>query len=95
MTLRRTDKPRPKWPFGLDRNRPHGIRRKRIIEALKARDWMGLGVVCCWCRQPLKTGEITLEHVKPIAKGGNNEKENLRMACFPCNLARGASGGAK
>lgn len=30
-----------------------------------------------------------IDHIKPISKGGTNEKTNLQLTCEPCNLAKG------
>lgn len=32
---------------------------------------------------------MTRDHIIPRSRGGNNDVENLRMACSPCNSARG------
>lgn len=31
----------------------------------------------------------TVEHLTPVADGGDNEPGNLTLACLPCNLRRG------
>lgn len=36
-----------------------------------------------------KSMEIQVEHVLPLAAGGNNDTDNLRLACGWCNLAKG------
>lgn len=32
---------------------------------------------------------LTLDHVIPLAHGGSNRNENLRVCCFSCNRAKG------
>ena len=32
---------------------------------------------------------LTIEHLVPLSKGGNNTKENKRNCCNACNKARG------
>ena len=46
---------------------------------------------CCGiCHQPgLSDDEV--DHIKPVADGGGNERENLRRAHAECNRARGAA----
>lgn len=34
----------------------------------------------------------TIDHLKPIAEGGTNDRENLVLACQPCNYKRSIPG---
>ena len=34
----------------------------------------------------------TLDHVKPLSRGGTNDPENLRCACLDCNARKHAKG---
>lgn len=34
---------------------------------------------------------MTVEHLKPLVKGGTNDLCNLALACYGCNNRRGAS----
>lgn len=49
------------------------------------------GSYCWWCGQCLPENQLTLDHLRPISRGGSNSLENLRLACFPCNKTRGNS----
>lgn len=43
----------------------------------------------CWiCRKPIASGQLHVDHVKPISRGGPHMLANLRPACAPCNLAK-------
>ena len=33
--------------------------------------------------------QLTVDHIKPVARGGGNELENLRTLCRPCNSSKG------
>ncbi len=33
---------------------------------------------------------MTVDHLTPTSRGGSNGRTNLRPACRPCNLAKGA-----
>lgn len=62
----------------------HLVLRSEIIE----RD----GRVCYICkREGLADEEIHLDHVIPLARGGEHTENNLRVACATCNQVKGAS----
>lgn len=45
----------------------------------------------CWiCREPVLRADATLDHVIPIARGGADGPENVRLAHMLCNSHRGA-----
>lgn len=49
------------------------------------------GFACFYCRRDLKEakpGEITLDHLIPRSKGGDNAAGNLITACRRCNSSR-------
>lgn len=38
----------------------------------------------------MKNGvNITLEHLKPLSKGGGNDLDNLGLSCLSCNAMKG------
>lgn len=43
---------------------------------------------CWWCPAPA----TTIDHVVPLARGGDNDRSNLVPACARCNERRGARG---
>lgn len=43
------------------------------------------GLVCYLCGKVPGPGEVTLDHVVPLARGGSHTPDNVRVACFPCN----------
>jgi len=45
---------------------------------------------CYLCLSPLKSKEVTLDHVIPLARGGVHAETNLRVACRPCNSRKWA-----
>lgn len=47
------------------------------------------GPYCHWCGTELEEWELTIEHLKPLSKGGSNNIKNLRLACHQCNWSRG------
>ena len=44
---------------------------------------------CYWCSTRLKPG-YHLDHIWPLAKGGSHKRNNLAIACPPCNRRKGA-----
>lgn len=40
---------------------------------------------CLFCGT---TERLTIDHIKPVSKGGGNEIENLQCLCFTCNLKK-------
>lgn len=44
------------------------------------------GNKCAYCRV---TPAETIDHVKPLSKGGTNDATNLVPACFSCNSKKG------
>ena len=64
---------------------PQQKRWKRV--QLVCRD----GSFCCYCGCFLLPSERTIEHYVPKSKGGSNSLSNLKLACKPCNQARGNS----
>ncbi|MDA8169715.1 MAG: HNH endonuclease [Nitrospiraceae bacterium] len=41
--------------------------------------------VCHFCGRQFKPGELTMEHVVPLARGGKSTKANLVPCCKECN----------
>lgn len=52
---------------------------------------------CAYCGKPMTNGVVggdvgrraTIDHVKPISKGGSNRRANLVGACQTCNVSKG------
>lgn len=70
------------------RARKHGskwVRREKRL-AIYLRD----GCACVWCGAAVEDGaRLTLDHIRPVALGGDNEASNLVTACHRCNSSRG------
>lgn len=56
--------------------------KRRLKRLLIERD----GRKCALCGQ---TREITIDHIEPIIRGGNNDLDNLQLLCMPCNTKKG------
>lgn len=46
--------------------------------------------VCQYCGKPLKSQEITLDHILPRSRGGESNWENLATCCPRCNVKKGS-----
>lgn len=46
--------------------------------------------ICFYCGVHLTEEQASLEHLLSTTHGGNNDKNNLTIACKPCNLEAGA-----
>lgn len=44
---------------------------------------------CQYCRQKFDEKHLTLDHVLPVSKGGDNSWMNLVTCCFRCNNKKG------
>jgi hypothetical protein len=43
---------------------------------------------CRLCRKP--GGELEVDHITPVSRGGGNTMDNLQTLCKPCNRGKGA-----
>ena len=41
--------------------------------------------ICCYCRQNVGSGQLTMDHILPLIRGGQSIKSNLVPACKQCN----------
>jgi 5-methylcytosine-specific restriction endonuclease McrA len=44
---------------------------------------------CQYCRRRFSRSQLTLDHVIPQSRGGDESWENLVVACLPCNVKKG------
>ena len=48
------------------------------------------GLACAYCGATIEDGiKLTLDHLKPHSKGGDNKESNLVTCCSKCNSSRG------
>ena len=41
--------------------------------------------LCAYCGQKIPAGELTMDHIIPLSRGGVTEKFNIVLACKECN----------
>jgi len=44
---------------------------------------------CVYCAGTFTDSQLTLDHVQPVVKGGDNSSGNLVTACAHCNTRKG------
>lgn len=44
---------------------------------------------CCYCKVVFLYDQLTVEHIKPLCLGGDNDESNIALACAPCNHIHG------
>lgn len=66
-------------------------KRPKISKAKRKRVFKKCNNQCVYCKKELVMGDFDacIDHVIPLAKGGNNEDENLVVACRKCNSSKG------
>ena len=66
------------------------IPRRRISPQLRRLLAIEAGNVCSYCRSPAVVGvPMAVDHIIPLASGGDNEPSNLCLACYRCNEFKG------
>ena len=63
--------------------------RREVKRALKRATMRDCCRRCVYCGAPLALDIATLDHVFPLAKGGDQSPGNLVVACAPCNRLKG------
>lgn len=61
---------------------------KRKARDLRASAWWRKKTaagICHYCRRQCKPGELTMDHIIPLSRGGTSERFNIVPACKECN----------
>ena len=75
-------------PFAYDLSEADIKRERRKARELRASQWWKRRLdkgVCHYCGRPVPPGELTMDHVVPIARGGKSTKGNVVTSCKACN----------
>src|SRR5271166_2336915 len=65
-------------------------KQKKINSRLKKKLFGHLAFApCYWCHVVFLYEQLTIEHIVPLCLGGTNERDNITLACAPCNHQRG------
>lgn len=62
-------------------------RRETVYRMMQKKS--GGKVMCFVCGKSVSKEDATLEHIKPVSKGGTDEMSNLSISHMQCNSKRG------
>lgn len=66
------------------------VRRRREASSMKRlRIYMRDKFRCQYCGEKKPAGELTLDHILPRSRGGDNSPVNIVTACLACNNRKG------
>lgn len=64
--------------------------RRGLTDRVELSEWIalieGFNFRCACCGQ---TGKLTMDHIRPLARGGRHRIVNLQPLCWPCHKAKG------
>ncbi len=66
----------------------HVARERAKAKELRKSDWWRQQLakgVCHYCGKTFPTGELTMDHILPVARGGRSSKGNCVPCCKACN----------
>lgn len=72
----------------------HVRRERAAARALRQSAWWKAVVargVCHYCGRKVPPGELTMDHVVPVSRGGFSAKGNVVPCCRECNASKGAA----
>lgn len=75
-------------PFAFHSTDEDLRREKQKARDLRASQWWKRQCakgVCHYCGRPTPAGELTMDHVVPLARGGRSTRGNVVPCCKTCN----------
>ena len=72
----------------MTRKRPRKPKNSRQTKQLADQVAERWGQVCWLCHKPI-VGQVSPDHVVPVAFGGSDDLDNLRPSHLRCNIRRG------
>lgn len=75
-------------PYAYDLDDAQIRRERQKARELRASQWWKRRLakgVCHYCGQRTLPGELTMDHIVPIARGGRSSRGNVVTACKNCN----------
>lgn len=72
----------------IDKDPKHVAREKAKAGELRKTQWwkdkLNQGI-CYYCEKRFNSGEITMDHVVPMVRGGKSTRSNIVPCCKVCN----------
>lgn len=65
-------------------------KRKGITKSVRFSVFSRDGFTCRYCGRQPSDVVLVVDHIVPVAKGGDNDPANLITACFDCNSGKSA-----
>jgi 5-methylcytosine-specific restriction endonuclease McrA len=75
-------------PFWSDVSDEEITRERRKAKELKNTPWWKKkrsSGICHYCKLTFPVGDLTMDHIIPLVRGGKSVKENLVPSCKKCN----------
>ena len=60
-----------------------------FTEADKSPYYAKQGGYCNGCKRTYELKDLTIDHIKPVSKGGSDKPGNLQLLCSNCNSTKG------
>ncbi|RTZ96162.1 MAG: HNH endonuclease [Deltaproteobacteria bacterium] len=78
-------------PFAYDLDETDIRRERAKARELRRTQWWKRRLArgrCYYCDKSIPAGELTMDHVVPVSRGGRSTKANLVPACKSCNTKK-------
>ncbi len=62
-----------------ERNKARELRKTPYFQELFRKG------ICYYCKEKFAPGELTLDHIVPVARGGRSTRGNMVVCCRSCN----------
>lgn len=73
----------------VKRDKNGKIKRKTYSDDVRKLIYLHAGGRCELCGRKILLEDMTIDHITPLAMGGDDAVENLSCTCYPCNLFKG------
>lgn len=78
-------------PFAYDLDEKQVKAERRKAREMRGTQWWKRQCAkgqCYYCGASTPAGDLTMDHIVPIARGGKTTKGNVVTACKPCNTQK-------
>ena len=73
----------------IKRTKSGKIKRKTYSPDVKKLLYIKADGKCELCGKKILLDDMTIDHVKPLSMGGEDDVSNLACTCLPCNVFKG------